>query len=322
MTRGKPAGRTDPVVYRERGLGEAAVTGTTGGDGENLVATVNGRSIARRRLIDLLIRSRGADVLEQLIAYECAAAEAAAKGITITASDVAFERRLAAERLWNPLGPFTTADLDRDEADRLLDMVIAQKRISPAEFDLVLRRNAYLRRIIEHDEAFTELDYRAEYERAYGERVRVRHIQLATPAEVARIQERLDAGESFEALARTHSANRASAQQGGLLEPFARNEERIPEIFRQTAFALKPGAVSGAVRAGEWYQLIRVEERIPAEAPPMGEVRTELARRLRERLSDRAMFALYERLVGEATIEVYDPVLRDAYREKTESRGG
>jgi len=312
----------DRVIYRERSPQAPSAERPAATSENDTVAEVNGHPISRKQLIDLLIRSRGADVLQQLIAYETAEANAADRGITITAADVAFERRLAAERIWNPLGPFTSASLDTKSADRLLDTVIAEKRISPAEFNLVLRRNAYLRRIIEHEKPFTELDYQAEYDRAYGERVRVRHIQLATTAEVARIQERLDAGESFEDLARKYSANQASAKNGGLLEPFARSEDRIPEIFRQTAFALKPGTVSGAVHAGDWYQLIRVEERLPAEHPKMDDVKGELTRRLRERLSDQAMYALYEKLVGEATIEVFDPLLRDVYLASQGSCGG
>lgn len=310
------------VTYRERSPETPSTEGPAATSENDAVAEVNGHPISRKQLIELLIRSRGADVLQQLIAYETAEANARKRGITITAADVAFERRLAAERIWNPLAPFTSASLDEKSADKLLDTVIAQKRISPDEFDLVLRRNAYLRRIIEHDKPFTELDYQAEYDRAYGERVRVRHIQLATTAEVARIQERLDAGDSFEDLARKYSANQASAKNGGLLEPFARSEDRIPEIFRQTAFALKPGTVSGAVHAGDWYQLIRVEERLPAEHPKMADVKDELTRRLRERLSDQAMYTLYEKLVGEATIEVFDPLLREVYLAAQGSHGG
>jgi len=306
-------------VYRQRAVEIKQKTTPDTGDA---IVRVNGRPISRNRLFDLLIQSRGAEVVEQLIAYESAMALAQEKGLSINDSDVAYERRLAAERVWNPLAPFTTEPLDDQAAQALLQSVLDSKNISPAEFDLVLRRNALLRKIVEHDEAFSEAQYEEEFQRAYGERVRVRHIQLATPAEVARIQEQLDAGVSFESLASKYSANQASARNGGLLEPFARNDDELPEIFRQTAFALKPGDVSGAVRAGAWYHLIRVESRIPPEPHKLEDVRDTLTERLRRRLGEAAMFRLYERLLREARIEFFDPALRDAYRERSKARGG
>jgi len=307
--------------YRERRIpATPPAPGQTLTDADT-IAKINGRAIGRNRLFDLLVRSRGAEVLEQLTAFESAAALATEKGLTISEADVAYERRLAAERIGNPLAPFTSEPMDDAAAEQLLQTVLAEKRISPTEFDLVLRRNAYLRKIVEHDEAFSEAQYAAEFQRAYGERVCVRHIQLATPAEVARVQERLNAGEPFETLARTHSANRASAQNGGLLEPFARNEDQLPEVFRQAAFALNPGDASGAIRIGEWYHLMRVESRIPPEQRDLRAVRDILTERLRRRLGEAAMFTLYERLLREATMEVFDPVLRDAYLARTRAQG-
>ncbi len=311
-----------PTTYRERQSPSTTMTPSGSSVPGSAVAKVNGRSVDRRVLVDLLMRSRGAAVLEQLVAYEAIAALAAEKNLTIVRSDVAFERRMAAERVWNPLAPFTTAPLDDASADRLLSEVLAQKNISSPEFTVVLRRNAYLRKIVASEQTFSEAEYQAEFERAYGLRVRVRHIQLATPAEVARVQERLDAGEPFEAVARTFSANQGSASDGGLLEPFSRSEDQLPQIFRQTAFAMEPGAVSGAVRVGEWYHLIRVEERLPAQQKVIGAVRDELTARLRQRLSEGAMFSLYEKTVREATIEIFDPVLREAYHDRTKKRGG
>ncbi len=286
------------------------------------VAEVNGRRIDRSVLVDLLMRSRGAELLEQLVAFEAIKALASEKNVTINESDVAYERRMTAERIWNPWVPFTTAPLDDASANMLLQAVLENKNISSAEFDVVLRRNAYLRKIIRREQTFSEAEYLAEFERAYGPRVRVRHIQLATTAEVARVQERLDAGESFEAVARMFSANQASAQEGGLLEPFSRSEDQLPEVFRQAAFALKPGTVSGAVRVGEWYHLIRVEERLPAQRREMSRERENLTKRLRRRLSEGAMFSLYEKIVRQAKIEVFDPVLREAYFARMKERGG
>jgi len=311
-----------PVTYRAVQSTPTPNTPVSLPIGGTAIATVNGRRVDRKVLVDLLMRSRGAAVLEQLVAYDAIESLAADRGLTITDADVAFERRLAVERIWNPLAPFTTAPLNDKSAEHLLNEVLQQKNISPAEFTVVLRRNAYLRKIVASEQKFSEAEYEAEFERAYGARVRVRHIQLATTAEVARVQERLEAGESFESVARTYSANQASAQNGGLLEPFSMAEDQLPPVFRQAAFALEPGTVSGAVRVGNWYHLIRLEQRIPAERPVMALVGDKLTKRLRHRLSEGSMYALYEKTLREATIKIYDPVLREAYQARNKTRGG
>lgn len=286
------------------------------------VATVNGRGISRATLIDLVLRSRGVGVLEQLIALETARASAAARGLTVTGEDVERERSRMYRRVADPLMAVTTGSLDAELARRLLSSILQERNISREEFEIILHRNAYLRKIVESEQSFTDRELRDEYDRAFGRRVRVRHIQLATAREVARIQERLAGGESFEDLARRYSANEISAVSGGLLIPFSRSDDRVPEALRTAAFSLSLSEVSGAVRAGAWYHLLRLEEIVPAEAKDFESVRNELAVRLGERRSEAQMFERYEKLFRDATIVVHDPMLREAYQRAHPGTGG
>ena len=185
---------------------------------------------------------------------------------------------------------------------------------------IVLRRNAFLRKIIRSEQRFTPQQFQEEFNRTFGERVQVRHVQLATRAEVSRVRDQLDAGASFGELARKYSANQASAQEGGLLEPFSKDDDRLPELFRETAFALSPGEISEAVHIGEWYHLMLLEKIIPPRQRDFQEVRDQLEQRLRDRLTEPAMFELYERLFQTANIEIYDRVLREAFEKKHMSR--
>ncbi len=277
---------------------------------------VNGRPIPRRHVVDLLLRGHGPAVLEQLIGLEAALAAAAENGIGVTDADVESETERSLRNLSNPLSSVTDGDVDRETAERVLDRVLAQRNISREVFRIVMRRNALLRRIVQSQLHVTDQQLRDEYERAYGERVQVRHIQLATPAEAARVQARLAAGGDFVELARLHSANQITAQRGGLLNSFSRREDQLASHFRDIAFALEPGRVSDAVRLGEWYHLIKLERRLPATYPEFASVRAVLEARLRERLSDSAMLELYEKLFRESRIEVFDPILRAAFERK------
>ncbi|MFQ5494894.1 MAG: peptidylprolyl isomerase, partial [Phycisphaerae bacterium] len=130
------------------------------------------------------------------------------------------------------------------------------------------------------------------------------------------VRDRLDAGEDFADLAVRYSANIASARDGGLLDPFSAEDDDLPIAFRETAFSLKPGEVSPAVRVGPWLHLIRLDELIPADPIPLAAVRTEVVDSLRGRLIESAMARHFEKLMKEATIEVYDAFLREAFHKQ------
>lgn len=279
------------------------------------IATVNGRPISRDRVVDLLLRSGGVGVLEQIVVLDEARRAAEARGLSLSEADVQREYDAALRMLSDPLAGITTGPLDRESAERSLRAVLADRNISHEEFALGMRRRAYLRRIVESTLQFTEQDLQTELSRRYGERVQVRHIQFAVPRNVDRIQNRLAAGEDFAEIARLYSANLASAEEGGLLQPFSRDDPVVPELFRKTAFSLMVGEVSGAVRIGEWYHILKLERRLPAEQVPLESVRDTLLDELRERAIEPEMQRLYEKLFNNARIVIHDPVLGAAFEQ-------
>lgn len=291
----------------------------TVGDGEPAsvtIATVNGRAIPLARLHELLMRSRGSEVLEELIGLETAAMAATARGVTVTQDDVDREYDRALRQLVDPLSSISPGAIDRDRAEQLLDTVLTRRRVSREEFQLVMRRNAYLRKTVELDLNFTTEALRRETDRLYGKRAVVRHIQLASRGAVERVTASLATGKTFDELARRLSANTSSAARGGLLDPFSQGDESVPGAFREVAFSLKPGEVSGPVRVGEWYHLIALERIVPAETVDFDQVRSEVEQILRERTADQSMFAVFEKLFQRATIEISDPALRAAFDRK------
>ena len=277
------------------------------------IATVNGQAIPLTRLHELLMRSRGSVVLEQLIGLETATMAAEERGLSVNQTDVDREHDRALRQLVDPLSSITPGAFDRVRAEQLLDTVLNQRSVSREEFRLVMRRNAYLRKIVERDLKLTTDAVRREAERLYGRRAVVRHIQLTSLAAVNQATEALAAGKSFEDLARRHSANSASAARGGLLEPFSQEDELVPGAFREVAFSLTPGGVSGPVRVGEWYHLIALQRFVAAEDVDFEQVRSKVEQILRERTADQTMFAVFEKLFQQATIEINDPALKAAF---------
>ncbi len=85
------------------------------------------------------------------------------------------------------------------------------------------------------------------------------------------ILKQIQAGEDFAALAKKHSDDPGSAQQGGYLGPFQRGQT-VPE-FEEAAFSQKPGEVSGLVRTRYGYHIIKT---LRHETPTLEENREAL----------------------------------------------
>ncbi len=296
---------------------QAATRSTTGSTRDSAddepIALVDGKSISRNQLNSLLIRSRGAAILEQLVGLAAAEAHAETHGVEIGDAEVQFEYELALRRLLDPLATAGATIFDHAEAERLLDAVLEGRFMSRPEYMLTVRRNALLRKIVAAGLTVSDDQLRSEYDIAYGVRLQVRHIQLANLPDATRIMERLTAGEGFAELASRYSNNATTARRGGLLEPFSPRDEDIPAAFRETAAKLKPGEVSGLVRVGEWFHVLKLEKRIPAENHELEEVREVLERRLLVRLTDAKMRTLFEKLMREASVQIADPELRERF---------
>ncbi|NOT00359.1 MAG: peptidylprolyl isomerase [Phycisphaerales bacterium] len=280
------------------------------------IAMVNGRPIARTQVVELLLEAHGVGLLEQLIVLDRAEQLAADRGITVTQADVDVEHERALEKLMGKHAADTPPELRLRAGETLLDELLSQRNISRAEFTLVTRRNAILRKIVHQELTFTEEQLRQEHARTYGYRVEIRHVQVASAAEADRILRQINAGVTIAELARLYSVNRASGEAGGLLPPFTADDAEVPELLRRTAFALKPGERSGPIHVDEWFHVIEVEQLLPAKDVLFETARAELERGLRERSSDAAMQEWYVRLFNEAAIEVTEAKLRDVFFKK------
>lgn len=306
-----------PTVGSNEVSGTRRASGSTGvGVERKPIATVDGRPIHRDRVVDLLLRGHGVGVLEQLVVLETAERLAWSLGFDASQSDIDEEYDRALRRLVDPVSAAPGGAFDRTEATRLLDAILSDRNISMEEYRLVIRRNAYLRKLVHADIVITDEDLVEEMSRTYGKRIVVRHIQLASSGAAARVRARLTAGEGFETLARTESVNTTTAALGGLLEPFSAAQWEVPEALRGAAFALAPGEVSPPIRVGQWYHILTLERSIDPVTVDIDDVREELAASLRDRRAEPAMRTLFEKLLKDAKIEIHDPVLREAFHEK------
>ncbi len=309
--------RSQPPAGAEAPSPDTAVPATVG----EPIARVDGRPIGRERFLDLLIAGRGVSVLDELIVLDLARHEAEQRNLVVSESDLEAERDRTLRSLLSTLPAADAEHFDRRAAEAVLDNILFSRGISRQEFDIGTLRNAYLRRLADAGLTIAQDDIQAEYLRVYGERVRVRHIQLLSAADAQQVQQQLEAGADFAELARRHSANPLTAPGGGLLEPFGRADPAVPALLREAAFRLQKGDVSNAIRVDNWYHLLKIEDRLPAVEVPLEQVRGELERRARDRLLEVEVQRLSADLFSRARVEIADAALAaDFFKQHPELR--
>ena len=120
------------------------------------------------------------------------------------------------------------------------------------------------------------------------ERIRARHILVSGDEELAKVQDELKAGKSFDVVAKEFSRDPGSAANGGDLGEFPRGM-MVPE-FEKAAFDLKnPGDVSAPVKTQFGWHIIKLEERIPESPIPFEQVKAKLVQELKDQKTQKLL---------------------------------
>ena len=291
-------------------LPAAAFAQTDGGD---VVAEVGSVKVTRDELYRPLIQAHGLDLLMSLVRLDMVEQEAVARNITVSPKDVADERAKTLSKMFEKAKP--------EDYDEYLKQFLEQQHLSAEEFNLVLKTNAYLRKIAAPMVAgrLTDAELKIAFNARYGETVRVRHIALRNLQQVAEAQRRLAGGESFADVAKAMSINPATGPLGGEIQPFSRANTQLPELFKDTAFSLEPGGkVSDPIQVEGQYHLIKLEERIPPKLVKFEDVKQSLRQDLDEQMTFEAMKQIRNELGRRAldAMKIYDPVLRQQFQAK------
>ncbi len=130
------------------------------------------------------------------------------------------------------------------------------------------------------------------------ERVGVHELLVASKAEATALRRRLDAGASFEALAREHTLRPGARAVSGDLGAVGRDELGN---LAGPVFAAAPGTVLGPLEVADRFALVRVGERVPPEPMTFEQARPQIEEAL-------------EVPFAQATLERYIARLRARYR--------
>jgi len=279
-----------------------------------LVATVNGQPIEHAELADLLIRAKGVGILQQLILSKAVEQEADRRGISAGEADVQREYDLAIEA-----EHFNGKDVEHltpARREQIIEDWTRSRGVSRAELHLAMRRQALLRKMVAGQVKIDDDMLRKEFGRVHGEKVEIRHLQLAAPRYYEQIKKSLDSGERFEDLVVQYSQNVISREKLGLLPPFTATDTTVPAVFAKAAFSLQPGQYSNLIEAEGNFHVLKLERKLPPDPVTFDEVREKLRLRLAARLTVEAMQQLGSNLLMRSELKIEEPGLREEYRRK------
>ena len=117
-------------------------------------------------------------------------------------------------------------------------------------------------------------------------RVKARHILVVTPDEAAAARAALEAGTSFDDVARMRSIDTQTRGAGGELGWIPKGF--MTAAFDAVLFTLRPGQVSEPIQTSLGYHIVRVDEFDERTIPPFEAARDQVRERLTEARIDAA----------------------------------
>jgi parvulin-like peptidyl-prolyl isomerase len=241
---------------------------------EDRAADVNGKVITRSELVERLLRSDGAKLLDAMVELELARQMAVERGIVVSEADLAVFVMDWLKQLLKSKGGIE--GVSREQLEELARSAAANRGESWTSTEMTLRRTYYLDRIARAKLTVSEDELRREFTRQHGEKLTLRCLALANQADAAAVRRQLEAGADFAETARKVSLDAVTAARGGMCEPVGRNA--LPKAVEDEVFSLKDGQLSRPVYYpldGRFY-LFQLVSRTPAAAARFEQVRGEL----------------------------------------------
>jgi len=258
---------------------------------------LNGEAVSMDRIVPALGEAAGGEVVREAALDLLLAAELERRGLSVTAADIATERRLFEEGAAG--------------SGRLED-VAAARGLGPVRLAGLLRRNAGLRKLA-GDEAVSEAEASRAIAEAFGPTVRARLVITPTEREAAKARAAVmndPAGPVAGMAAAAFSVSiDPSAAVGGLFDGVSPTDRRWPGAIADRLRTLEPGGVGPVTSFEGGAALVLVESRSPGRAPSAEEA-SRVRREVASRRQAEAMRSVAQELLRGADLSVVEPSLR------------
>jgi foldase protein PrsA len=220
---------------------------------DKAIAKINGDSISKDELYDVMVKQYGAATVEQLIADKIVASEAKKQKITISDEDLNKE----VDKLKESYG-----------GEEVFNQVLASNNTTVDVLKEDLKNYLTMRKLIEPQIKITDEELKTYFDEnkdslGEAEQVKASHILVEDEATAKEIKQKLVDGADFAELAREYSTDEGSKENGGELGYFPRGT--MVTEFEDVAFSLPVNEISEPVKSDYGYHIIKVEEKKEAK---------------------------------------------------------
>ena len=260
---------------------------------EQWVASVNGRTIARKFLAQECLREHGKGVLETVMNRHLIALECQKQNLRISEQEIDAEIDRVSRRFGLPV-------------DQWL-ILLQKERDIPADRyrEEIIWPTVALRRLARKQLTVSDEEIQREIESQFGPQVQVRMIVLRDSQQADKIRATAIADpDSFAGLAVKHSIDVNSASSGGLVQPIRRylGDPQMEAV----AFALQPEEISEVIPVGDQYVVLQCISLLDARLPNDNELekmREAIAESIRDRKLHTAGTELFQKLQQQANVQ-------------------
>lgn len=239
-----------------------------------------------------------ADIVDQLLEEQMVIAAADEKGITVTDEEAQLSMDEIKEGLENQFGDEkkTASTLKKFNItwDDLKEIVVNNIKIQ----QLYTQVTADVKVTDEEVQKYYQ-DHVAEF--AMPEQVKASHILVEEEKLANELRTRIEKGEDFAELAKEHSADPGSRENGGELGYFSAGR-MVPE-FDKAAFSTPVGQISPVIKTEHGYHIIKVEDKKPARTLTLEEVKPFLSMQMENQKKNEKFLAYIEQLKTETQLE-------------------
>ncbi|MFO7941112.1 MAG: peptidylprolyl isomerase [Bacillota bacterium] len=212
------------------------------------IVEINGRTIEKEEFVDTMESMYGEEVLHTLIMYEIVMSAAEEEGVEATEEDIDEEIGQIRDDLGAQGYSQFLAQYGMNEASFRYNLAISMAIDNIRYSEVEVTEEALYDHFSENRDQF---DHRDE--------VRASHILVSDESSAWHMIELLEEGDDFAELAKMYSEDPGTAEDGGDLGYFGRNE--MDPAFEEAAFATSVGEISDPVESYAGYHVIKVVDR-------------------------------------------------------------
>lgn len=273
-------------------LGLIGLSACGGGSSEN-VAETNAGNVTKDELYDEMLATAGGDALKKLITLKVLEDK-------YDVSDDEIDKEL--DDLKEQIG---------DEYEQVLEM----QGITEEELKMDVKTSLLQEQAMTEDIEIEEDELKQYYDRMSTE-VEARHILVEDEEEANDIKKKLDDGGDFAKLAKKHSTDEGSAEEGGDVGFFSVGS-MVPE-FEDAAFTMDKGEISEPVQSDFGFHIVEVldikesDEDIGSFEDNEDEIRRQLAE---QKVDQEEAVKKIDKMIEDADVNIEIEDLEDIFEQ-------